>query len=64
MSPNSLDPCEDNFLPCIFDNLSSLVHMLGSVFKDLKDFMLLYAIFLFAFAAMLTLLLDQADNTY
>ena len=48
----------------IFDGLSSLVNMLGQIFKDLIYFMFLYIIFIYAFSLMLTVVIGDSHKGY
>lgn len=45
----------------IFDNLSFLVRMLMTVFLDLRYFLLVFALFLFGFGLMLTVIIDDVS---
>jgi len=41
----------------IYDEFSFLVHMMSSVFKDLKSFMLFFALFISTFAVFLSIVI-------
>ena len=48
----------------IYDNFSFLVHMMLSVFVDLKSFLMYFSIFIFAFSLFIALLIDLQDDVY